>query len=692
MAGQTLLEIIDIGKRGNDGTGDTIRQAFKKINANFDQLAPLIGGSFSLKSTQLTDFPDSYSTNQLLITGNINYDRVYAKTLIAGDGINIDFSSNTSITISSDFGASLDTDEVKELVGATNLYFTEARARSSLSSGTGINYDANSGIISIDFTPFTQTDARHSVSAGHGISYSSSTGVISLGFTSGTGISYNSSTGTLSSTITQYTDALARSSLSVIDGGGDGSLTYNSTTGAFTYNGPSPTEVRSHFSAGTGISYNSGTGVISLTATPFTSTDARAAISVTDSGGDGALAYNSSTGVITYTGPSATEVRAHFASGTGINYNSTTGIIAINLTAGNGITISSNMISSSLSAANAGTGYGSLSYNGTTGVLTYNVITDSDIRNRFSSGTGISYNATTGAIAVSLTAGTGISISGATINSTITQYTDTLARASISTATSGTGYGSISYNNTTGIITYNVVTDSDIRNRFSSGTGISYNATTGAISVSLTQGTGISISGATISSSITQYTDALARASISVTDAGGDGAMTYNNVTGVITYTGPSAAESRSHFSGSNGITYNSTSGDFAFTYAPSNTNTATTTALRDANGSLRGTDMYGNSVQTVYNASASGNPLNYISASTIPGIITDDCSGVISGNKVYFLPSLANGAGRIITIINRGMIITIEVKLSDMITTLTTIAPNTIKRLVCDGIAWYVI
>ena len=41
-------------------------------------------------------------------------------------------------------------------------------------------------------------------------------------------------------------------------------------------------------------------------------TDARGAISVTDSGGDGSLAYNNSTGVITYTSLSASEVRASY--------------------------------------------------------------------------------------------------------------------------------------------------------------------------------------------------------------------------------------------------------------------------------------------------------------------------------------------------------------------------------------------
>ena len=59
----------------------------------------------------------------------------------------------------------------------------------------------------------------------------------------------------------------------------------------------------------------------------YTDARSRAAVSVTDSGGDGSLAYNSSTGVITYTGPSASEARAHLsvASGSGLSYNSSTG-------------------------------------------------------------------------------------------------------------------------------------------------------------------------------------------------------------------------------------------------------------------------------------------------------------------------------------------------------------------------------
>jgi hypothetical protein len=49
-----------------------------------------------------------------------------------------------------------------------------------------------------------------------------------------------------------------RSNISVTDSGGDGSLSYSSTTGVITYTGPGSTEVRAHFSAGTGVSISSG--------------------------------------------------------------------------------------------------------------------------------------------------------------------------------------------------------------------------------------------------------------------------------------------------------------------------------------------------------------------------------------------------------------------------------------------------
>jgi hypothetical protein len=55
-----------------------------------------------------------------------------------------------------------------------------------------------------------------------------------------------------------FTNTRARSAVSVTDAGGDGSLSYDSGTGVITYTGPSATEVRAHFSAGTGVAISSG--------------------------------------------------------------------------------------------------------------------------------------------------------------------------------------------------------------------------------------------------------------------------------------------------------------------------------------------------------------------------------------------------------------------------------------------------
>ena len=55
--------------------------------------------------------------------------------------------------------------------------------------------------------------------------------------------------------------------------------------------------------------------------------------------------------------------------------------------------------------------------------------------------------------------------------------------------------------------------------------------------------------------------DSDAQAAITINDGGGDGSLVINNTTGVITYTGPSAAEVRAHFSGGTGVTFNASSG-----------------------------------------------------------------------------------------------------------------------------------
>ena len=120
---------------------------------------------------------------------------------------------------------------------------------------------------------------------------------------------------------------------------------------------------RSAVSAGTGISYNSSTGVISNSQTQYNNSDARSAISVTDAGGDGSLGYNSTTGVITYTGPSAAEVRAHISAGTGVAISN--GQISI----GQAVATTSNVQFNNLQVDGNTTITGNLTVNGTSTTL-----------------------------------------------------------------------------------------------------------------------------------------------------------------------------------------------------------------------------------------------------------------------------------------------------------------------------------
>jgi hypothetical protein len=165
----------------------------------------------------------------------------------------------------------------------------------------------------------------------------------------------------------------------------------------------------------------------------FTEARARAAISLTTTGNSGASTYSNSTGVLnvpTYTLAGLGGITASFLSGgTGITYNSSTGVIA---------------------------------YSGT-------VYTDASIRALFSAGTGLSYNSSTGAF----------SYSG-------TVYTDSSIRGLFSLTTTGTS-GAATYNNTTGVINvpnYTLAGLGGISLTSLSGTApITYNSSTGAIGI-----------------------------------------------------------------------------------------------------------------------------------------------------------------------------------------------------------------
>ena len=173
----------------------------------------------------------------------------------------------------------------------------------------------------------------------------------------------------------------------------------------------------------------------------------------------------------------------------------------------------------SLSRAALSFAAGSGAYNNTTGVIT--IPTNN---NQITNGAGyitlaslsavspLSYNSGTGAFSIAQSSG---STNGFLSSTDWTTFNNKQAQLN------GTGFvkisgTTISYDNNTYYLASNPNAYIPLT-ALSAGAGISYNNTTGVIA-----------------STITQYTDALARAAISLTTTGTSGAATYNNTTGVL--------------------------------------------------------------------------------------------------------------------------------------------------------------
>jgi len=82
---------INIGVEGNDGTGDSIRESFRKTNENFSELYAVFGIGGQITLTSLSDTPDSYdnSSGKILAVKNdelgIEYLELASDGAISGD-------------------------------------------------------------------------------------------------------------------------------------------------------------------------------------------------------------------------------------------------------------------------------------------------------------------------------------------------------------------------------------------------------------------------------------------------------------------------------------------------------------------------------------------------------------------------------------------------------------------------------
>jgi hypothetical protein len=202
---------------------------------------------------------------------------------VSSDSQTIDITSTPSNINVTEVGVT-NTDQLIE--GTTNLFFTNARARTAISlttdDATILNYNSSTGV----FTWNTPTTTK--INEGTNLYYTTARANADFD----TRLATKTTTNLAEGTNLYYTTARANS------------------------------DFDTRFATKTTDNLNEGT-----TNQYFTNARARQAISATDTGGDGSLSYDNSTGVITYTGPSASEVRAHFSAGTGVSI--TAGEIAI---------------------------------------------------------------------------------------------------------------------------------------------------------------------------------------------------------------------------------------------------------------------------------------------------------------------------------------------------------------------------
>lgn len=134
--------------------------------------------------------------------------------------------------------------------------------------------------------------------------------------------------------VSQFTNDSAYITLTSLSATGD--ISYNNTTGVFSYTAPTNVSAFTNdsayitltsLSASGDISYNNTTGVISFT--ERTDAEVRGLISAT-----GDISYNNTTGVISFTQRTDAEVRGLISATGDISYNNTTGVISFNNTSG----------------------------------------------------------------------------------------------------------------------------------------------------------------------------------------------------------------------------------------------------------------------------------------------------------------------------------------------------------------------